>query len=89
MQTLILVFIFDITTYFYFNSHTTGNKNIHDLTDIGNTQVLFKLQAHDGIWYSARYQDFRVASEAEGFRMDFNETTYLGTAGMSVQIKYM
>ena len=73
-----------LRTCFFFNS--TGNKHIHDLTDIGNTEVLFKLQAHGGSWYYASYQDFNVASETEDFRMDFDETTYNGTAGASVHV---
>ena len=46
-----------------------GNDNIHNLTKGGDNEVIFELQSYNGEFYHPYYQQFKVDSEADKYKI--------------------
>ena len=59
-----------------------GNENVHTLTYNRPSLVYFKLQAKsNGTWYYAKYSNFSLSPQTEGYRLYTDNSSYTGTAG--------
>nr|XP_034320056.1 microfibril-associated glycoprotein 4-like isoform X19 [Crassostrea gigas] len=61
--------------------HWIGNDNLHKLTTLGTTDLYVRLEAFSGDWYFAKYGDFSVADESDGYRLRLKAGSYEGNAG--------
>uniref|UniRef100_K1QJJ8 Ficolin-2 n=1 Tax=Magallana gigas TaxID=29159 RepID=K1QJJ8_MAGGI len=61
--------------------HWIGNDNLHKLTTLGTTELYVRLEAFSGDWYYAKYGDFKVADESDGYRLSLKAGSYEGNAG--------
>ncbi|XP_065923123.1 uncharacterized protein [Magallana gigas] len=62
--------------------HWIGNDNLHKLTTLGTTDLYVRLEAFSGDWYFAKYGDFSVADESDGYRLRLKAGSYEGNAAM-------
>ena len=70
------------TLSFHFDIHCfAGNDNLHKLTTLGTTELYVRLEAFSGDWYYAKYGDFKVADESDGYRLSLKAGSYEGNAG--------
>ncbi|XP_065923119.1 uncharacterized protein [Magallana gigas] len=60
--------------------HWIGNDNLHKLTTLGTTDLYVRLEAFSGDWYFAKYGDFSVADESDGYRLRLKAGSYEGNA---------
>ena len=56
-----------------------GNRIIHSLTESRQCRLRVELENWDGVKRYAKYDDFLVSNETDGFRL--RTGTYSGTAG--------
>lgn len=61
--------------------HWIGNDNLHKLTALGMSDLYVRLESFSGDWYYAKYGDFRVADESDGYRLRLKAGSYEGNAG--------
>ncbi|XP_052694164.1 angiopoietin-related protein 1-like [Crassostrea angulata] len=61
--------------------HWIGNDNLHKLTTLGTTELYVRLEAFSGDWYYAKYGDFKVADESDGYNLSLKAGSYEGNAG--------
>ncbi|XP_052694200.1 ficolin-2-like [Crassostrea angulata] len=61
--------------------HWIGNDNLHKLTTLGTTELYVRLEAFSGVWYYAKYSDFKVADESDEYRLSLKAGSYKGNAG--------
>ena len=58
-----------------------GNDNLHQLTSLGTSDLYVRLEKFTGGWAYAKYKEFGVADETDGFRMRVKVGSYQGNAG--------
>ncbi|XP_078329360.1 microfibril-associated glycoprotein 4-like [Crassostrea virginica] len=62
-----------------------GNDNLHQLTSLGTSDLYVRLEKFTGGWAYAKYKEFSVADETDGFRMRVKVGSYQGNAGDSIE----
>lgn len=58
-----------------------GNDHLHQMTRLGLSDLYIRLEKFTGGWAYARYNNFSVADESDGYKMRVNVGSYLGNAG--------
>ena len=58
-----------------------GNDNLHQLTSLGTSDLFVRLEKFTGGWAYAKYKEFSVADETDGYRMRVKVGSYQGNAG--------
>uniref|UniRef100_K1RB73 Ficolin-2 n=1 Tax=Magallana gigas TaxID=29159 RepID=K1RB73_MAGGI len=58
-----------------------GNDHLHQLTRLGIFDLYIRLEKFTGGWAYARYNNFSVADESDGYRMRVKFGSYQGNAG--------
>lgn len=58
-----------------------GNDHLHQLTKLGISDLYVRLEKFTGGWTYARYNNFSVADESDGYRMRVKVGSYHGSAG--------
>eukprot|EP00105_Crassostrea_gigas_P038131 XP_019922279.1 PREDICTED: microfibril-associated glycoprotein 4-like isoform X2 [Crassostrea gigas] len=62
-----------------------GNDHLHQLTSWGNSDFYVRLEKFTGGWAYAKYNNFTVADESDGYRMRLKVGSYQGNAGDSIE----
>lgn len=62
-----------------------GNENLHQLTSLGTSDFYVRLEKFTGGWAYAKYNEFSVADESDGYRMRLKVGSYRGNAGDSIE----
>nr|XP_034320073.1 uncharacterized threonine-rich GPI-anchored glycoprotein PJ4664.02-like isoform X2 [Crassostrea gigas] len=62
-----------------------GNDHLHQLTSWGNSDFYVRLEKFTGGWAYAKYNNFTVADESDGYRMRLKVGSYRGNAGDSIE----
>lgn len=63
------------------DSFLVGNDHLHQLTRLGISDLYIRLEKFTGGWAYARYNNFSVTDESDGYRMTVKVGSYLGNAG--------
>ena len=58
-----------------------GNDNLHQLTSLSTSDLYVRLEKLTGGWAYAKYKEFSVADETDGYRMRVKVGSYQGNAG--------
>uniref|UniRef100_K1QXQ9 Ficolin-1 n=1 Tax=Magallana gigas TaxID=29159 RepID=K1QXQ9_MAGGI len=58
-----------------------GNDHLHQLTRLGISDLYIRLEKFTGGWAYARYNNFSVTDESDGYRMRVKVGSYEGNAG--------
>lgn len=80
----VFLFFFYLIGLLYFSiwhSLFAGNDNLHKLTTLGMSDLYVRLETFSGDWYYAKYDDFNVANESDGYRLRLKVGSYKGNAG--------
>lgn len=62
-----------------------GNEHLHQLTTLGTSDFYVLLEKFTGGWAYAKYNNFSVADESDGYRMRLKIGSYQGNAGDSIE----
>ncbi|XP_056002972.1 mucin-2-like isoform X8 [Ostrea edulis] len=62
-----------------------GNDHLHRLTALGTSELYVRLEKFSGGWFYAKYNEFTVAAETDGYRMRLKVGSYQGNAGDSIE----
>ncbi|XP_022294499.2 uncharacterized protein LOC111104697 isoform X2 [Crassostrea virginica] len=62
-----------------------GNDNLHQLTSLGTSDLYVRMEKFTGGWAYAKYKEFSVADEADGYRMRVKVGSYQGNGGDSIE----
>ncbi|XP_062575637.1 ficolin-2-like [Saccostrea cucullata] len=62
-----------------------GNDHLHQLTMLGTSDFYVRLERFIGGWYYAKYNDFVISNETDGFRLRLQSGSYQGNAGDSME----
>ncbi|XP_065923014.1 tenascin-R [Magallana gigas] len=62
-----------------------GNDHLHQLTSWGNSDFYVRLEKFTDGWAYAKYNNFTVADESDGYRMRLKVGSYRGNAGDSIE----
>lgn len=73
---------YDCQLYKYLFS---GNDHLHQLTSLGTSDFYVRLEKFTGGWTYAKYNNFTVADESDGYRMRLKVGSYRGNAGKDKQ----
>ncbi|XP_061185389.1 techylectin-5B-like isoform X2 [Saccostrea echinata] len=65
--------------------HWLGNEHLHQLTMLGSSDFYVRLEKFSGGWFYARYNDFVISNETDGYRMRLRNGSYQGNAGESIE----
>lgn len=63
------------------DSFLVGNDHLHQLTRLGIFDLYIRLEKFTGGWAYARYNNFSVTDESDGYRMRVKFGSYQGNAG--------
>lgn len=63
------------------DSFLVGNDHLHQLTRLGISDLYIRLEKFTGGWAYARYNNFSVADESDGYRIRVKFGSYQGNAG--------
>lgn len=66
------------------DSFLVGNDHLHQLTRLGIFDLYIRLEKFTGGWAYARYNNFSVADESDGYRMRVKVGSYEGNAGTCI-----
>lgn len=77
---------YDCQLYKYLFS---GNDHLHQLTSLGTSDFYVRLEKFTGGWAYAKYNNFTVADESDGYRMRLKVGSYQGNAGYLQTIIYL
>lgn len=61
-----------------------GNDHLHQLTRLGISDLYIRLEKFTGGWAYARYNNFSVTDESDGYRMRVKVESYEGNAGTCI-----
>lgn len=61
-----------------------GNDHLHQLTRLGISDLYIRLEKFTGGWAYARYNNFSVTDESDGYRMRVKVGSYEGNAGTCI-----
>lgn len=76
-----MIIIVGTLNFSIWHSFFAGNDNLHKLTALGMSDLYVRLESFSGDWYYAKYGDFRVADESDGYRLRLKAGSYEGNAG--------
>lgn len=62
-----------------------GSDHLHQLTSLGTSDFYVRLEKFTGGWAYAKYNNFSVADESDGYRMRLKVGSYQGNAGDSIE----
>lgn len=66
----------------YILNRFLGNDHLHRLTALGTSELYVRLEKFSGGWFYAKYNEFTVAAETDGYRMRLKVGSYQGNAGI-------